>query len=206
MKMIRVGMLASLALLFCIDVPIQAQCGPGGCSPGIGRRGASVSFGTSSYPSYSAVPSYTYAAPSGGCSGGASAYYMPQMSYPAYGAPQACPTCPQPQQAAPAPPMPQATSDPMVLASDGRWYPLSAWSRPQATYQQPAQYAAVPAYYSAPVQPQYNAYVVETRSAAPMYAAAPQSYAGSVMYAGVTVGAAGGPRGVHRERHVIRDR
>lgn len=178
----------------------QAQCGPGGCGVSAGRGLRPTSFGTSTYPTYSAMPSYSYAAPSGGCSGGASAYYMPQMSYPAYGAPQACPTCPQPQQAAPAPPMPQATSDPMVLASDGRYYPLSAWSRPQATYAAPQyaapQYAAAPTYYAAPVQPQYNAYVVETRSAAP----------GPVMYAGVTVGAAGGPRGVHRERHVIRDR
>lgn len=176
-------------VLLAVAGTANAQCGPGGCGVG----GAGIFRGRGVSAGYSYAPAYSYAtvapATSGGCSGGTTAYYQPSTtySYPAYGAPAVCPTC-TPQQvapAAPAPPMPQATSsDPMVLASDGRYYPLSAWSRPQVTYQQPAvQYAAAPVYYAAPAVQQpayvaapaqvyagpiYSAYVVETRTPAPV--------------------------------------
>lgn len=175
--------LFALALLFAYAPQLPAQCGPNGCGVSAGRGLRSMSYAPAQ--SYQPTYSYSYAAPSGGCSGGTTAYYQPTVTYPAYGQPtyQAAPAV------APAPPMPQATSDPMVLASDGHWYPLSAWSRPATGIQQPtpAYVAAVGQVYAGPI---YSAYVVEARTPMVPVAAVP-------VYAGGSV---------YRERVVIRSR
>lgn len=159
--------LARLLVLFALWLAFagttSAQCGPGGCPP----RAYSMP-----QPQY-AQPAYAYSQGGTGCTGGTAARQTIYYQSP----PTVCPECQPQRQAAPLPPPPPQAASDMVLASDGRYYPRSAWQQ---------------------APPVVNAYVVESRSTIPVYATpvyAPAAYAAVPVYA---------PNVNIRERVVIR--